>query len=160
MSIAVGDKIPVGTLKIAASDGIQDVSTDELFGGKKVVLFAVPGAFTPVCSAQHLPGFISKAREIKAKGVDTIVCLAVNDAFVMDAWGRAQNAGDDVVMAADGNAEFTRALGLEFDASNFGMSVRAQRFAMIVDAGELKGLYVEEPMKFEVSSAEAILEKL
>ena len=160
MSIAVGDKIPVGTLKVAASDGIQDVSTDELFGGKKVVLFAVPGAFTPVCSAQHLPGFISKAREIKAKGVDTIVCLAVNDAFVMDAWGRAQNAGDDVVMAADGNAEFTRALGLEFDASNFGMSVRAQRFAMIVDAGELKGLYVEEPMKFEVSSAEAILEKL
>jgi peroxiredoxin len=160
MSIAVGDKIPVGTLKIAASDGIQDVSTDELFGGKKVVLFAVPGAFTPVCSAQHLPGFISKAREIKAKGVDTIVCLAVNDAFVMDAWGRAQNAGDDVVMAADGNAEFTRALGLEFDASNFGMSVRAQRFAMIVDAGELKGLYVEEPMKFEVSSAEAILKKL
>lgn len=160
MSIAVGDKIPVGTLKIASSDGINDVSTDEIFGGKKVVLFAVPGAFTPVCSAQHLPGFISKASEIKAKGVDTIVCLAVNDAFVMDAWGRAQNAGDDVVMAADGNAEFTRALGLEFDASGFGMSVRAQRFAMIVDGGEVKGLYIEKPMKFEVSSAEAILEKL
>ncbi len=160
MAITVGDKIPAGTLKIAASDGFKDVSTDEIFGGKKVVLFALPGAFTPVCSAQHLPGFISKADKIKAKGVDAIVCLAVNDAFVMDAWGRAQNAGDDVVMAADGNAEFTRALGLEFDASGFGMGVRAQRFAMIVDAGELKGLYVEEPMKFEVSSAEAILEKL
>jgi peroxiredoxin len=160
MAIALGDKIPVGTLKIAASDGIRDVSTDEIFGGKKVVLFAVPGAFTPVCSAQHLPGFISKAGAIKAKGVDSIVCLAVNDAFVMDAWGRAQGAGDDVVMAADGNAEFTRALGLEFDASGFGMSVRAQRFAMIVDAGVVKGLYVEEPKKFEVSSAEAILAKL
>ena len=160
MAITVGDKIPAGTLKIAASDGIKDVSTDELFGGKKVVLFAVPGAFTPVCSEQHLPGYIAKAAEIKAKGVDSIVCLSVNDAFVMDAWGRAQNAGDDVVMAADGNAEFTRALGLEFDASGFGMNIRAQRFAMIVDAGELKGLYVEEPMKFDVSSAEAILEKL
>ena len=160
MAITVGDKIPVGTLKIAAADGIKDVSTDEIFGGKKVVLFSVPGAFTPVCSAQHLPGFVSKASELKAKGVDTIVCLAVNDAFVMDAWGRAQNAGDDVVMAADGNAEFTRALGLEFDASGFGMGVRAQRFAMIVDAGEVKGLYVEEPMKFEVSSAEAILDEL
>jgi len=160
MAITVGDKVPVGTLKIAASDGIEDVSTDEIFRDKKVVLFAVPGAFTPVCSAQHLPGFIAKASEIKAKGVDAIVCLSVNDAFVMDAWRRAQNAGDDVVMAADGNAEFTRALGLEFDASSFGMSVRAQRFAMIVDAGEVKGLYIEEPMKFEVSSAEAILEKL
>jgi len=160
MAITVGDKIPVGTLKIAAADGIKDVSTDKLFGGGKVVLFAVPGAFTPVCSAQHLPGFIAKAGEIKAKGVDAIVCLAVNDPFVMDAWGRAQNAGDDVVMAADGNAEFTRALGLEFDASGFGMGVRAQRFAMIVDAGEVKSLYVEEPMKFEVSSAEAILENL
>jgi peroxiredoxin len=160
MAIKVGDKIPAGTLKVAASDGIKAVSTDELFGGKKVVLFAVPGAFTPVCSAQHLPGFISKAAEIKAKGVDSIVCLSVNDAFVMDAWGRAQNTGDDIVMAADGNAEFTRALGLEFDASAFGMSVRAKRFAMIVDAGKVTGLYVEEPMKFDVSSAEAVLDQL
>jgi peroxiredoxin len=160
MAIAVGDKVPAGTLKIASSDGIVDVSTEEMFGGKKVVLFAVPGAFTPVCSAQHLPGFISKAGEIRAKGVDSIVCLAVNDAFVMDAWGRAHDAGDKVAMAADGNAEFTRALGLEFDASGFGMSVRAQRFAMIVDSGVVKALYVEEPMKFDVSSAEAILDKL
>jgi peroxiredoxin len=160
MTISVGDKIPAGTLKIAGPAGMKDASTDELFGGKKVVLFAVPGAFTPTCSAQHLPGFVSKAGEIKAKGVDSIICLAVNDAFVMDAWGKAHNAGDAVVMAADGNAEFTRALGLEFDASGFGMGVRAQRFAMIVDDGVVKGVFVEAPMKFEVSSAEAILEQL
>jgi peroxiredoxin len=160
MTISVGDKIPAGTLKIAGPDGMNDASTDELFGGKKVVLFAVPGAFTPTCSAQHLPGFVSKAGEIKAKGVDSIICLAVNDAFVMDAWGKAHNAGDAVMMAADGNAEFTRALGLEFDASGFGMGVRAQRFALIVDDGVVKGVFVEAPMKFEVSSAEAILEQL
>ena len=160
MTISVGDKIPAGTLKIAGPDGIADASTDELFGGKKVVLFAVPGAFTPTCSAKHLPGFVSKADEIKAKGVDSIICLAVNDAFVMDAWGKAQHAGEAVVMAADGNAEFTRALGLEFDASGFGMGVRAQRFALIVDDGVVEGVFVEAPMKFEVSSAEAILEQL
>ncbi len=160
MAISVGDKIPAGTLKIAGPNGMKDASTDELFGGKKVVLFAVPGAFTPTCSAKHLPGFVSKAGEIKAKGVDSIVCLAVNDAFVMDAWGKAHNAGDAVVMAADGNAEFTRALGLEFDASGFGMGVRAQRFALIVDNGVVEGVFVEAPMKFEVSSAEAILEQL
>lgn len=160
MTISVGDKIPAGTLKIAGPDGMKDASTDELFGGKKVVLFAVPGAFTPTCSAQHLPGFVSKAGEIKAKGVDSIICLAVNDAFVMDAWGKAHNAGAAVVMAADGNAEFTRALRLEFDASGFGMGVRAQRFALIVDDGVVKGVFVEAPMKFEVSSAEAILEQL
>ena len=160
MAITVGDKIPAGTLQIAASDGIKDVSTDELFGGKKVVLFAVPGAFTPTCSAKHLPGFVSRANELKAKGVDSIICLSVNDAFVMDAWGKAHQAGDAVIMAADGNAEFTRALGLEFDASDFGMGVRSQRFALIVDDGVVKGAYVEAPMKFEVSSAEAILEQL
>lgn len=160
MTIAVGDKIPAGTLKIAALDGAKDISTDELFGGKKVVLFAVPGAFTPLCSGKHLPGYVTKAAEIKAKGVDTIVCLSVNDAFVMGAWGAAQNTGDAVVMAADGSAEFTRALGLDFDASNFGMGVRAQRFALIAEDGVVRGLHVEKPMKFEVSSAEAILEQL
>ncbi len=160
MAISVGDKIPTGTLKIAGPDGIEDASTEELFGGKKVVLFAVPGAFTPTCSAKHLPGFVAKAGEIKAKGVDSIICLAVNDAFVMDAWGKAHEAGDAVIMAADGNAEFTRALGLEFDASKFGMGVRAQRFALIVDNGVVKGVHVDAPMKFEVSSAEAILEQL
>ena len=160
MTISVGDKIPAGTLKIAGPNGIEDASTDELFGRKKVVLFAVPGAFTPTCSAKHLPGFVSKADEIKAKGVDSIICLAVNDAFVMDAWGKAHHAGEAVVMAADGNAEFTRALGLEFDASAFGMGVRAQRFALIVDDGVVEGVFVEAPMKFKVSSAEAILEQL
>jgi peroxiredoxin len=160
MTIAVGDKIPAGTLKIAGPDGAKDRSTNELFGGKKVVLFGVPGAFTPTCSAKHLPGFVSKAKQIKAKGVNSIICLSVNDAFVMDAWGKAQHAEDAVMMAADGNAEFTRALGLDFDASNFGMGVRAQRFALIVDNGVVKGAYVEAPGKFEVSSAEAILEKL
>ena len=160
MTISVGDKIPAGALKIAGPNGTEDASTDELFGGKKVVLFAVPGAFTPTCSAQHLPGFVRKADEIKAKGVDSIICLAVNDAFVMDAWGKAHNAGDAVVMAADGNAEFTRALGLEFDASAFGMGVRAQRFALIVEDGVVVGVFVEAPMKFQVSSAEAILEQL
>ncbi len=160
MAISKGDKLPAGTLKVAAPDGIKDVTTDELFGGKKVVLFAVPGAFTPTCSAKHLPGFIAKAGEIRAKGVDTIVCLAVNDAFVMDAWGKAQNAGDKVVMAADGSAEFTRALGLEFDASKFGMGVRAQRFALIIEDGVVQNVQIEAPMKFEVSSAEAILDQL
>ncbi len=160
MAIAVGDKIPAGTLKITAPDGAKDVSTSELFGGKKVVLFGVPGAFTPTCSAKHLPGFVEKAKQIKAKGVDSIVCLSVNDAFVMDAWGKAQHAEGAVTLAADGNAEFTRALGLEFDASKFGMGVRAQRFALIVDDGVVKGAYVEDPGKFEVSSAEAILKKL
>ena len=160
MAISKGDKLPAGTLKLAAPDGIKDVTTDELFGGKKVVLFAVPGAFTPTCSAKHLPGFIAKAGEIQAKGVDSIVCLAVNDAFVMDAWGKAQNAGDKVLMVADGSAEYTRALGLEFDASKFGMGVRAQRFALIVDDGVVQSVQVEAPMKFEGSSAEAILDQL
>jgi len=160
MAIAVGDKIPAGTLKITGPDGAKDVSTSELFGGKKVVLFGVPGAFTPTCSAKHLPGFVEKAKQIKAKGVNSIICLSVNDAFVMDAWGKAQHAEGTVTMAADGNAEFTRALGLEFDASKFGMGVRAQRFALIVDDGVVKGAYVEAPGKFEVSSAEAILKKL
>ena len=160
MPIAKGDKLPAGTLKLAAPDGIKDVTTDELFGGKKVVVFAVPGAFTPTCSAKHLPGFIEKAGEIQAKGVDSIVCLAVNDAFVMDAWGKAQNAGDKVLMVADGSADFTRALGLEFDASKFGMGTRAQRFALIVEDGVVQNVQIEAPMKFEVSSAEAILDQL
>jgi len=160
MTIAKGDKLPAGTLKVAGPDGIRDATTDELFAGKKVVVFAVPGAFTPTCSAKHLPGFVAKADEIRAKGVDSIVCLAVNDAFVMDAWGKAQNVGDKVVMAADGSAEFTRALGLEFDASKFGMGIRAQRFALIVDDGVVQSVHVEAPMKFEVSSAEAVLSQL
>ncbi len=160
MSIQVGDKLPEATLKVATNEGPQDRTTDEIFAGKKVVLFAVPGAFTPLCSARHLPGYIQNAKEIKAKGVDTIVCLAVNDAFVMGAWAEAQNAGEDVLMAADGSAEFTKALGLDFDASKFGMGIRAQRFAAIVDDGVVTTLNVEAPMKFEVSDADSILAAL
>ncbi len=160
MAIQVGDKLPKATLKVTTNEGPEDRTTDEIFGGKKVVLFAVPGAFTPTCSARHLPGYIQNAKEIKAKGVDTIVCLAVNDAFVMGAWGEAQNAGEDVLMAADGSAKFAKALGLDFDASRFGMGIRAQRFAAIVDDGVVTTLNVEAPMKLEVSDADSILAAL
>jgi len=160
MALQAGDKIPEVTLKAMTSDGIEDVSTGELFRGRKVVLFALPGAFTPTCSAKHLPGFIEKADEIKSKGVDEIVCISVNDAFVMGAWAKAHGAGNAVKLVADGNAEFSRAVGLDFDGSNFGMGVRSQRYAAIVDDGVVTHLAVEEPMKFEVSSAEAILEAL
>jgi len=159
MAIQVGDKIPSATLKLAAADGMKDVSTDELFRGK-VVLFAVPGAFTPTCSMKHLPGFVHNAEAIRAKGADRIVCLAVNDAFVMGAWGKDQKVGDKVVMAADGNGEFTRALGLELDASRFGMGLRSQRFALVAQDGVVKHVAVEAPGKFEVSSAEAVLKAL
>lgn len=160
MAIKVGDKIPAATLKVPTADGIQDRSTDQIFGGKKVVLFSVPGAFTPTCSMKHLPGFVQQAAAIRAKGVDAIVCLSVNDAFVMGAWGKDQNVGDKIVMAADGNGEFARALGLDFDGSKFGMGQRSQRFALIVENGVVKHLAVEAPGKFEVSSAEAVLKAL
>ena len=135
------------------------VTTDDLFKGKKVVLFAVPGAFTPTCSMAHLPGFVANADKIKAKGVDSIVCLSVNDAFVMDAWGKDKNA-DDLLMVGDGNGDFTKAVGLEMDGSAFGLGTRSQRYAMIVEDGVVKKLNVEAPGKFEVSSAEAILQAL
>ena len=157
MTIQVGDKIPSVTLKTTE---MKDITTDEIFGGKKVVLFAVPGAFTPTCSAKHLPGFVGKAAEIRAKGVDRIVCTSVNDAFVMDAWGKDRAVGDEVLLVADGNADFAKALGLDFDGSGIGFGVRAQRFALIADDGVVTHLAVEQPMKFEVSSAEAILEAL
>ena len=157
MTISIGDKIP--SVKLKRTD-MSDISTDEIFGGKKVVLFAVPGAFTPTCSNQHLPGFVTRAGEIKAKGVDTVACLSVNDAFVMKAWGEAQKTGDDVLMLADGNADFARAIGLDFDGSGIGFGTRAQRFAMIVNDGVVELLNVEAPMKFEVSDAETILAAL
>jgi peroxiredoxin len=160
MAIKVGDKIPDVKLKTMTADGIKDVSTGELFAGRRVVLFALPGAFTPTCSAKHLPGFIERAAEFKAKGVDRIVCLSVNDAFVMGAWGKAQNAGDKVMLVADGNAEFSNAVGLAFDGSGFGMGTRSQRYAMIVQDGVVKSLFVEKPMEFKVSSAEAVLAAL
>ncbi len=160
MTIQVGDRVPSGSFKQITSEGMQELSTDELFGGKKVVLFSLPGAFTPTCSAKHLPGFVQHAGELKAKGADTIACMSVNDAFVMDAWGKDQSVGDSVLMLADGNAEFAKALGLEFDASGFGMGTRAQRFAMIVDDGTVTTLNVGEPGAFEVSSAEVMLAAL
>ena len=136
------------------------MKTDDLFSGKKVVVFALPGAFTPTCSAKHLPGFVHKADEIKQKGVDAIACVSVNDAFVMGAWGEQQGAGDKVLMLADGNGDFTKALGLEMDASKFGMGKRSQRFSMLVEDGVVKELNVEEPGAFSVSSAEHIMQQI
>jgi peroxiredoxin len=160
MAIQVGDRIPDVTLKTMKDDGIQEFKTAELFEGRKVVLFSVPGAFTPTCSAKHLPGFVEKADAIKAKGVDEIVCVAVNDVFVMGAWAKDQQTGDKVTLAADGNAELARAIGLDFDGTDFGMGTRSQRFAAIVEDGEVKLLNVEAPGKFEVSDAETVLAAL
>ena len=160
MAIKVGEKIPSVKLKTMKDGKMSDITTDEIFRGKKVVLFAVPGAFTPTCSMQHLPGFVEKAAEIRAKGVDTIACISVNDAFVMGAWGKDKGADDKVLMLADGNGEFAKAVGLDFDGSGIGFGVRSQRYALVAQDGVVKVLAVEEPMKFQVSSAEAILAKL
>ena len=160
MTVQEGDKIPAADVFVMNSEGRPvKKSTEELFGGAKVVLFAVPGAFTPTCSNAHLPGYVVNADKIKAKGVDTIICLSVNDAFVMDSWGKDKNA-DEIVMVADGNAEFTKAMGLEMDGSSFGLGMRSQRYALVADDGVITKLSVEAPGKFEVSSAEAILEGL
>ena len=160
MSIKVGDKMPKGQFTRMGAKGPEPLSTDDLFKGKKVVLFSVPGAFTPTCSAKHLPGFVEKAEAIRAKGVDTIACMAVNDVFVMNAWGKAGNAEGKVAMLADGNGEYARALGLELDASKFGMGQRGKRFSVIVDNGVVKQLNVEPAGEFGVSSAEAALKQL
>jgi peroxiredoxin len=160
MTIKVGDKIPSATLMQMKDGGPKPVSTDDLFAGKKVVLFALPGAFTPTCSAKHLPGFIQHAEEIKGKGVDAIACLSVNDAFVMGAWGDQQKSGDKVMMLADGNGDLTKALGLTLDGSRFGMGQRSQRYSMVVDNGVVKELNVEEPGAFSVSSAEHVMKQL
>jgi len=160
MSISVGDRMPEGNFAVMSSDGPNSISSAELFGGKKVVMFSVPGAFTPTCSAKHLPGFVEQAAALKGKGVDTIACIAVNDVFVMDAWGKSQGVGDDVMMLADGNGDYTNALGLGLDASGFGMGQRGQRFAVVVDDGVATGVHVEGPGEFKVSAAEAVLETL
>ncbi|MBS0334089.1 MAG: peroxiredoxin [Proteobacteria bacterium] len=160
MTIKVGDKLPSVTITLATADGPKPVSTDEFFGGKTVALFALPGAFTPTCSAKHLPGFKQLASDIKAKGVDVIACLSVNDAFVMRAWAEDQAVGDDIVMIADGAALFTDALGLAFDATRFGMGKRSQRYSMIVDDGVVKELNIEEPGEFKVSAADYLLAQL
>ena len=156
MTIQVGDKIPACTVKTMGEQGPTDITTEDIFTGKKVVLFAVPGAFTPGCSITHLPGYVVNADKIKAAGVDSIVCMAVNDAFVMDAWGKSQNA-EELIMLADGNGVFTAALGLELDGSGFGLGTRSQRFAMIVDDGTVTHLNVEEGAGVDVSSAETMM---
>lgn len=160
MAIQVGDSIPSMKLMMATPDGPKETSTDEVFKGKKVVLFAVPGAFTPTCSAKHLPGFVQQADALKAKGVDTIACIAVNDGFVMNAWGKDQGADGKVLMLADGSAAFTKALGLELDLTGRGMGVRSQRYALVAQDGKVTHLGVEAPGGFEVSSADAIIAAL
>ena len=160
MTISVGDKIPEVTLIKATAEGPQPVKSSDYFAGKRVALFSVPGAFTPTCSAKHLPGFVEKASDLKAKGVDEIVGTAVNDAFVMGAWGKDQKAEDKVMMLGDGNGEFTQAMGLTMDGSKFGLGTRSQRYAMVVEDGVIKHLFVEKPGAFEVSSAEYVLKNL
>jgi glutaredoxin/glutathione-dependent peroxiredoxin len=157
MTIQVGNTLPKGNFKIMSAEGPKDLDTDTLFKGKKVLLFSVPGAFTPTCSQKHLPGYVNNAAALKAKGIDTIACMAVNDVFVMDAWGKSGGAGDKVLMLADGNGAYAKALGLEMDATGFGMGIRGQRFSMIVDNGVLTQLNVEPPGQFNVSSAECAL---
>jgi peroxiredoxin len=159
MVVKVGDSIPEVTMKIMGDKGPQDISTSDIFAGKKVVLFAVPGAYTPTCSVSHLPGFVANADKIKAAGVDSVVCVAVNDAFVMDAWGKVQNA-EELMMVADGNGEFTKAMDVELDGSGFGLGTRSSRYSLIAEDGKITTLNLEEGGGFEVSSAEAILEAL
>ena len=159
MTIQVGGKVPSINCKHMTDQGPADISSEEVFAGKKVVFIAVPGAFTPGCSKTHLPGFVVNADALKAKGADTIACMAVNDAFVMGAWGQNQNA-EEILMLADGNGDFTSAIGLELDASGFGMGKRAQRFGMIVEDGTVTYLGVEAPGEIKVSSAETMLEQL
>lgn len=160
MAIAVGDSIPDVQLRTMTNDGPKPVSSTDALGKGKVVVFAVPGAFTPTCSDHHLPGFVVRADEIRAKGVDTIACLSVNDPFVMGAWGRDQAVGDRVLMLADGNGEFTQAVGLELDGSGFGLGSRSQRYAAILEDGVVTALFVEQKPGLDVSSAESVLAAL
>jgi glutaredoxin/glutathione-dependent peroxiredoxin len=160
MAIKAGEKMPAGTFKIMTKDGPQNLTTEQLFGGKTVVLFSVPGAFTPTCDAKHLPGFVQHAAAIKSKGVDTIACMAVNDVFVMNAWGKASNVGDGVMMLADGNGDYSKALGLELDGRGFGLGMRGQRFAIVVKNGIASRVNVEGPGEFKVSAADYVLGQL
>jgi peroxiredoxin len=160
MTIKAGEKMPQGAFGVMTGEGPGQISSDELFAGKKVVLFSVPGAFTPTCSMNHLPGYVEHAEALRAKGVDTVACMAVNDTFVMDAWGKDRSVDGTVMMLADGNGDYTKALGLEMDASGFGMGLRGQRFAIIVDDGVATDVLVEAPGEFKVSAAETVLDKL
>ena len=160
MTIKTGDRIPEGQLKVMGKEGPMNVAAVELLGQGRVVLFSVPGAFTPTCNAKHLPGFVQQAGALRAKGVDKLVCLAVNDVFVMNAWGKSAGVGDAIVMAADGNGDYSRTLGLELDARGFGMGMRGQRFALVIEDGIVKQVHVEAPGEFKVSSAEYVLGQL
>ena len=160
MTIQVGDKLPSIDVQYKTEDGVQTINTDELFAGKKVVVFALPGAFTPTCSASHLPGYVVNSDKLFDKGVDRIVCLSVNDAHVMQAWGEDQNVEDRVMMIADGNADFSRAVGLEVDLSAGGMGIRSQRYAMVVNDGVVELLNIEAPREFKISDADTILSSL
>ena len=160
MSINVGDTVPNISFTTMTAEGPGPISYDDLFAGKRVALFSVPGAFTPTCSLQHLPGFIEKASELTSKGIDTIACMAVNDVFVMDAWGKSQNAEGKVLMLADGNGEFTSAIGLELDASGFGMGRRAQRFSLVINDGLVEILNIEDGGEFRVSSCDFMIDQL
>ncbi|MGL4542240.1 MAG: peroxiredoxin [Polymorphobacter sp.] len=160
MTVQIGDAVPAAVLMKMTDAGPAPVTTAELFGGRTVALFSVPGAFTPTCSAKHLPGFVTHAGEIKARGIDEIACISVNDVFVMGAWGKSAGVGDNVTMLADGNGDFVKALGLTMDGSKFGMGLRGQRFSMLVKDGKVAALNIEEPGAFKVSSAEFLLEQL
>jgi len=160
MTIKKGERMPEGKFKIMGEKGPQDLTTAQLFDGKRVVLFSVPGAFTPTCNAKHLPGYVQLADKLHVKGVDTIACMAVNDVFVMDAWGKAAHVDGKVLMLADGNGEYSRSLGLELDARGFGMGMRGQRFAIVVDKGVATHVDIEAPGQFKVSAAEAVLAQL
>jgi peroxiredoxin len=160
MTIKVGEKLPEGSFMQMTKDGPQKITTEQLFGGKTVVLFSVPGAFTPTCDAKHLPGFVELADQIKAKGVDTVACTAVNDVFVMNAWGKHGGVGDKILMLADGNGAYVKSLGLEMDGTKFGMGMRGQRFALIVKNGVATQVDIEKPGEFKVSAAEHVLSQL
>jgi peroxiredoxin len=160
MTIKVGDRMPEGNFGVMTKDGPGSMTAADVFKGKKVVLFAVPGAFTPTCSMNHLPGYVKHAAEFRAKGIDTVACMSVNDTFVMDAWGKDKQVGDTVLMLADGNGTYTKALGLELDASGFGMGTRSQRFALLVHDGVVKQVFVEAPREFKVSAADHVLKSL
>jgi peroxiredoxin len=160
MTVQAGDRVPAVKLKSMTKDGIKDFTTDDLFKGKKVAIFGLPGAFTPTCSAKHLPGFVNHYDALKAKGVDTVACVSVNDAFVMDAWGKAQNVADKVMMLADGNADFAKAMGIEMDGTGFGMGLRMKRFSMYVVDGTIKSFNLEKPGAFEVSTVETMLTQI
>ena len=160
MTIKAGERMPEGKFKSMGEKGPQDLTTSQLFDGKRVVLFSVPGAFTPTCDAKHLPGYVDLADRLRGKGIDTIACMAVNDVFVMNAWGKASNVAGKVLMLADGNGDYARALGLELDGRGFGMGMRGQRFAIVVDNGVAKHVDIEAPGQFKVSAAEAVLAQL